>query len=143
MSEYKLAITFQVSFKAVLLWGVIVQTQGIIVYGNMGCWGFNRGDTKLERFLPNNQHTQRKLLNFENWCSGGVSKIDFQSLCKFFFFIFFSLKNMNAQFLTARHYTNSQKSLISFGHVKKGKNLSNFVSLELKLHNRYCHIVNT
>ena len=31
MSEYKLAITFQVSFKAVLLWGVIVQTQGMKV----------------------------------------------------------------------------------------------------------------
>jgi hypothetical protein len=25
------------------------------------------GDTKLERFLPKNQHTQRKLLNFEFW----------------------------------------------------------------------------
>ena len=24
------------------------------------------GGTKLERFLPKNQHTQRKLLNFEN-----------------------------------------------------------------------------
>ena len=28
-------------------------------------WG-----TKLERILLKNQHTQRKLLNFENWCSG-------------------------------------------------------------------------
>ena len=25
------------------------------------------GGTKLERVLPKNQHTQRKLLNFENW----------------------------------------------------------------------------
>ena len=33
------------------------------------------GGTKLERFLPENQHTQRKLLNFENWVSGEVSKI--------------------------------------------------------------------
>ena len=32
------------------------------------------GDTKLERFLPKNQHTQMKLLNFENWSSGEVSK---------------------------------------------------------------------
>mgnify|MGYP006888599605 CR=1 FL=1 len=36
---------------------------------------FSKGDTKLERFLLNNQHTQRKLLNFENWVSGEVSKI--------------------------------------------------------------------
>ena len=27
----------------------------------------NGGGTKLERFLPKNQHTQRKLLKFENW----------------------------------------------------------------------------
>ena len=46
------------------------------------------GGTKLERFLPKNQHTQRKLLNFENWVNGdwgGVKKckitqpLDFQS----------------------------------------------------------------
>ena len=32
-------------------------------------------DTKLERFLPENQHTQRKLLNFENWVNREVSKV--------------------------------------------------------------------
>ena len=32
-------------------------------------------DTKLERFLPKNQHTQRKLLNFEFWINGELSKI--------------------------------------------------------------------
>ena len=32
------------------------------------------GVTKLERFLPKNQHTQKKLLNFENWVNGEVSK---------------------------------------------------------------------
>ena len=36
---------------------------------------FSNGGTKLERFLPKNQHTQRKLFNFENWVSGEVSKI--------------------------------------------------------------------
>jgi len=30
--------------------------------------------TKLERFLPKNQHTKRKLLNFATW-NGEVSKI--------------------------------------------------------------------
>ena len=33
-------------------------------------WG-----TKLERFLPKNQYTQRKLLNFENWVNWEVSKL--------------------------------------------------------------------
>ena len=33
------------------------------------------GGTKLERFLPKNQHTERKFLNFENWVNGEVSKI--------------------------------------------------------------------
>ena len=43
-------------------------------YGNTGCGVFKRGGTKLERFLPKNQHTQRKLLNFENWVNGGDVK---------------------------------------------------------------------
>ena len=50
-------------------------------YGDTGCLVFKE-DTKLERFLPKNQHTKRKLSNFENWCNGEVSKVpkfDFQS----------------------------------------------------------------
>ena len=57
-------------------------------------------DTKLERFLPKNQHTQRKLLNFENWCNGEVSKSALIWLSKLIFYFknhrnlsqFFSLK---------------------------------------------------
>ena len=30
-------------------------------------WSFQMGDTKLERVFPKDQHTQRKLLNFEFW----------------------------------------------------------------------------
>ena len=37
-----------------------------------GLWSFQTGGTKLERFMPKNQHTQRKLLIFENWISGGL-----------------------------------------------------------------------
>ena len=37
-----------------------------------GLWSFQKGVTKLERFLPKNQHTQWKLFNFENWISGGL-----------------------------------------------------------------------
>ena len=56
-----------------------------------GLWSFQTWYTKLERFLHKNQHTQRKLLNFENWTSGGpqnlakirVFKADyFEFLCK-------------------------------------------------------------
>ena len=43
-------------------------------YGNTGCGGFQVGGTKSKIFLPKNQHTQRKLLNFENWVNGEVSK---------------------------------------------------------------------
>jgi TnpA family transposase len=39
-------------------------------------WSFQGRDTKLERFLAKNQHTQRKLLNFENWSNGELSKIE-------------------------------------------------------------------
>ena len=40
-----------------------------------GLWSFKAGGTKLERFLHENQHTQRKLLNFEFWINGELSKI--------------------------------------------------------------------
>ena len=33
------------------------------------------GGTKLEILLPKNRHTQRKLLNFELWINGELSKI--------------------------------------------------------------------
>ena len=42
-------------------------------HGNTGCRVFKF--TKLERLLPKNQHTQRKLLNFENVVNWEVSKI--------------------------------------------------------------------
>ena len=32
---------------------------------------FQAGDTKSNIFLPKNQYTQRKLLNFEKWINGG------------------------------------------------------------------------
>ena len=35
------------------------------------------GGTKSEKNLPKNQHTQRKLVNFDNWCSGELSKIGY------------------------------------------------------------------
>ena len=36
---------------------------------------FLNGGTKLERFLLKNQHAQSKLLNFDNWINGEVSKV--------------------------------------------------------------------
>ena len=81
---------------------------------------FSNGGTKSERFLPNNQHTQRKLLNFEDWVSGEVSKsakspnlltfkVNFlyQKLSESFS-IFFSLKNINlgAHFLLLTLFDN-------------------------------------
>ena len=83
-----------------------------------GLWSFLSGGTKLERFLPKNQHTQRKLLNFENWVSGEVSKsakspnlltfkvnFVYQKLSESFS-IFFSLKDINlgAHFLLLRFF---------------------------------------
>ena len=40
-----------------------------------GLWSFQTGGTKLERFFHKNQHTQRKLLNFENLINRELSKI--------------------------------------------------------------------
>ena len=53
---------------------VALVQQLYMVAADEDCWlwqyrlcSFQAGDTKLERVLPKNQHTQRKLLNFENW----------------------------------------------------------------------------
>ena len=36
---------------------------------------FSSGGTKSEKNLSKNQHTKRKLLNFENWCNEGCQKL--------------------------------------------------------------------
>ena len=36
---------------------------------------FSSGRYKIAKIFPKNQHAQRKLLNFETWCNGEVSKI--------------------------------------------------------------------
>ena len=43
-----------------------------IEYGNAGCGVFKQGVQNYKVFLPMNQHTQRKLLNFKNWISMGL-----------------------------------------------------------------------
>ena len=43
----------------------------------MVCPLFKQREQKLEICLPKNQYTQRKLLNFENWCNGEASKIEY------------------------------------------------------------------
>ena len=105
---------------------------------------FQTGDTKLERFLSKNQHTQRKWLNFKNWCSGELSKIGHhfrklmlsknvynrKSALKMKFFneknekdsndFWHSKLNLKVKFwhfLTPAHYINSQNSIVSFGYV--------------------------
>ena len=40
-----------------------------------GLWSFQAGGTKLKKILHKNQYTQRKLLNFEFWINGELSKI--------------------------------------------------------------------
>ena len=128
----------------------------------MGCWVFKQGGSKLERFLPKNQHTRRKILNFENWCYGEVSKIGhhFRSALKIdsikkvnnkectpelvFFNVkdweifqgFLTLKVKYRHFLTPPHYTNSQNSKISIEYIDFYANL---VPPAWKINNQYYH----
>ena len=46
----------------------------VLQYGSTGCGVFKF--TKLEILLSKNHHTKMKLLNFENWTNGEVSKIE-------------------------------------------------------------------
>ena len=53
------------------------EASDVLVYKLWQCVlsSFQVGGTKLEIFLPKNQYTHRKLLNFENQCSNELSKI--------------------------------------------------------------------
>ena len=66
-AEKKLAQKFQKL-------SIIVQSKLCMKAMVVGLSSFQTGGTKSKRFLPKNQHTQRKLLNFDNWCNGEVSK---------------------------------------------------------------------
>ena len=57
----KLGMHFRAKFLCPLVW-------------QYALWSFQAGVTKLERFLHKNQHNQRKLLNFEFWINGELSK---------------------------------------------------------------------
>ena len=48
---------------------------------------FSNGNTKLERFLPKNQHTQRKSMKFEFWINVELSKIANIWLSKSIFYV--------------------------------------------------------
>ena len=52
-----------------------IRYSGPRILWQYGLSSFQAGGVKLEKLLPTNQHTQRKLFNFENWCNGEVSKI--------------------------------------------------------------------
>ena len=52
--------------------GSVNHARHLLSIRQYGLWSFQTEGTKLERFLPKNQHTQRKLLNFENWINGGL-----------------------------------------------------------------------
>ena len=61
------------------VFGIFMRYSKVIVMRGVD---FYAGDTKLKRFLPKNQLSQRKLLSFENWYSVSypkVLKFDFQS----------------------------------------------------------------
>ena len=89
------------------------------LYGYTGCrvFSFQTGVTKLEKILPKNQHTQRKLLSFENWVNAGeVSKSTKIWLSKSILYdknyeksssIFFPFKNLIAHFLLLTFFDNT------------------------------------
>jgi hypothetical protein len=99
----------------------------------------------LERFLPKIQHTQRKLLKFENWWNGKVWKIAKIQLSKssqcFSIFIFIKEYPFRRTFLLLTYFdkiTLLYKIMHNFWHLLitpilktqsflVGKNLSNFV----------------
>ena len=53
---------------------IAADNKGKIPLWQYRLWRSQTGGTRLERVLPKNQHIQRKLLNFEFWINGDISK---------------------------------------------------------------------
>ena len=112
---------------------------------------FQAGGKKLERFLPKNQHTQRKLLNFENWCNGVVSKIghcfrkwsylkiDILQWKKWERFRWFFILKIYFEIQIDALFDASKFNNFLWVCLFLGKNLSNFVPTTWKLNNPYYH----
>ena len=88
------------------------------LYGNMGC--FQTGGRKIRKGLPKNQHTQSKLLYFENWVNGGLRIFQKSEFYKSIIFIF-------SEKTTISNWNNG---LIS-NAIKKIKNLRKFSEKKL------------
>ena len=106
-----------------------------LIYQNPDCrlrqyrlWSSKCGDTKFEIFLPQNQHTQRKLLYFENWRNGKVSKRALIGLSKSIFYVknhrnhshffFVMLVRSNNKFQNYEwNFLLRMNSIIFFGYV--------------------------
>ena len=127
-------------------------------FGSTGCRVFRQGGTtKLERFLPKNQRTKRKLMNFESWYNGELFKSDkiWQSMTIFYVknhrylsIFFFSLNNVNlgAHFLkwclifdTSLLHQFSKFNNFLWVCWFLGMNLSNFLPPAWKIDNPYYH----
>ena len=71
---------------------------------------FQRGGTKLERFLPKDQHTQSKSLNFEN-CINGVLRSFSKSEAKPFLFLYSPFENSTTRIAITQICTHSYITL--------------------------------
>jgi len=61
---------------------------------------FSSGGYKIKKdFLSKNEHTHRKLMNFENWCSAELSKIGIILLIKSFKNLFHQKKSISKNVL--------------------------------------------
>ena len=70
LSRQKISNSTHFYYEFLLLLYFITSVMQVCAVWQYGLWSFQAGYTKLERFLHKNQHTQRKLLNFENWTNG-------------------------------------------------------------------------
>ena len=102
------------------------------------------GDTKLERFLPKNQRTQKKWLDFEFWINGELSKSATFFVIDIFWwnqFLNHFITKMMPYFWQLAINPNSKFNHFLWVCWFLGKSISNFVSPIWKLHNPYCHIL--
>ena len=76
---------------------------------------FQAGGKILERFFLKNQHAQRKLLNFEFWINGELSKIGHHFSNKVIYKLVLSKNVHNKKIVPKLIFFNNKKNLERFG----------------------------
>ena len=101
--------------------------------GHLWQYGLSgKGGHKIRKVFPKNQHNQRKLLNFENWFNGKVSKSAKIGLSKSIFYLKNHQNFLNFVFIGIEYILLTFFDNINFWNPVITKMMPNFSQLAIK-----------